>query len=157
MAYWVIVRDNVNGEETLVSRAASEQAAREEAESKGLTVNDIVAIPSDIESTELAKYPQLTVSRFVAFQVFCLTVGQVASVLACIGCIPLIASMLNGAVGTPYSVEALFMAVVAGALLLCMCVSMLIVYSHVKRQIIDQTASKELCFSPVGGEHAAQD
>ena len=135
MPFWVTIRDSDAGEKTLVSHASTESGARKEAESKGLTVADITPISTDLDRMELVKYEHLSPSGIVAFQVFCLTAGQIASILSCIGCIPLAASAFIGASGTTQAVEVSFMVFIAGVLLFCTFASMLIVFTYVKRQL----------------------
>ena len=131
MAYWVTVRDGT----TFVSRASSESRVRTEAEKRGLVIDEITPVSSDTLPAELEKYEQLSVPPFLAFQILCLTAGQVASLLACLSCIPLSISMMGGAADSPSRIEASFMALVVGALLFCTCASLFIVYSYVKRQL----------------------
>tara|TARA_R110002111_G_C5727705_1_gene348348 strand:- start:58 stop:459 length:402 start_codon:yes stop_codon:yes gene_type:complete len=131
MAFWVTVRDGT----TFVSRASSDARVRTEAEKRGLVIDEITPVSSDTLPAELEKYEQLSVSPFLAFQIFCLTAGQVSSLLACLGCIPLSISMIAGAGDSPNTIEASFMALIAGTLLFCTCASLFIVYSYVKRQL----------------------
>lgn len=135
MAFWVTVQDSIAGEKTLVSHATSELAARNEAEKSGLIVDDVAPISSNIDPAELRRYEHLTVSRAAAFQICCLIAGQMTSLLLCIGCLPLAISMFLGASDTPQVIEVRLMALLVGALLLCTCASLFIVFTYVKRQL----------------------
>ena len=131
MAYWVTTGEGT----TLVSRASSESAARAEAEKRDLVIDEITPISAEVTPAELEKYEQLTVSPLLAFKLFCLTAGQVSSLLACLGCIPLTISMLGVADDSSNTIEVSFMALIAGALAFCTFASLYIVYSHVKQQL----------------------
>ena len=135
MPFWVTIRDGNQGEKTLVSHASSESGARTEAEQRGMIVDDIARISADLDSAELAKYEHLSLSRIAAFQVFCLTAGQVASILSCVLTIPLTVSTAIGASDTSQTIEVSLMVLLAGTLLFCTFASLFIVFAFVKRQL----------------------
>jgi len=131
MAFWETVGDGT----TFVSHSSSESRVRAEAEKRGLVIDEITPVSSDTLPAELEKYEQLSVSPILAFKMFCLSVGQISSLLACLGCIPLTISMLGGASDSANTIEVSFIALIAGILLFCTCASLFVMYSYVKNQL----------------------
>lgn len=134
MAYWVSIRDSSTGKEkTFVSYAGSESKARAEAEKRGLKIAEIFPVSSDTLPSELENHDRLTPSPRVAFQVLCLTVGQVVSILVCVAIIPL--SLTTFITRTAQHVDIWFAGFIAAGLIFCTSVAIFTVFSYVKQQL----------------------
>ena len=131
MAYWVTDRDGT----TFVSYASSESRVLAEAEKRGINVDEVIAVSSDLTPEDLEKYEQLSGSPLLKCKLLCLTAGQASSVLACVGSILFTLSMMVGPGITAARVVASVFSLVVGSIVFFTSAALFVEFGYVKWQL----------------------